>query len=133
MILKILYFIFFSLNVFASDLYYYNNHKKVFLTPQESNQTSVYNKSVANPHAIKYFKTNSSIILGIGDEILIKTKKIEIILQKYNLVLKKKLPLDIYLVSVKNSSETLDTANKLYEDSDILYAHPNFIRQVYSR
>lgn len=124
---------FFSTYLIASDMYYYNNNKKVYLTPQESNQSSFQNKSAPNPHAAQYYKTSSNTIVGISDEILIKTKDIDAVLYKYDVVLKKRITSDIYLLKVKDSTLTLKISNQMYEDSNILYAHPNFIKQIHNR
>lgn len=122
-----------STYLIASDMYYYNNNQKVYLTPQESNQSRLQNKSVPNPHAAHYYKTSSNTQVGITDEILIKTKNLDAVLHRYDVTLKKRITSDIYLLKAKESALTLDISNQMYEDSNILYAHPNFIRQIDNR
>lgn len=115
----------------GSDLFYYQSGKKVSLTPFDARHET--SRSLSNSQSIHYFKTDSNITLGVNNEIIIKTKHIDIILKKYNLKLKKRLFLDVYLVALKENNATLDIANMLYKNKDVLYAHPNFIREIQKR
>lgn len=130
---KITLFLIMSTYLIASDLYYYNNHKKVYLTPQDSNQRVLQYRSVSNPHAVRFYTTTNNVVVGINDEILIKTKDIDAVLDTYEVKLKKRITSQIYLLQVKDNNLTLDISNQMYEDPDILYAHPNFIKQIHER
>ena len=126
--------IFITLN--GSDLYYYQGGKKVFLSPVTKTTSIIRstNSSTENTNInFNYFKTSNNIVLGVNNQIIIKTTKIDEVLEKYNLQLKKKLFSNVYLIELEDKDLTLDIANLLYQDSDISYAHPNFTKQINKR
>ena len=119
--------------LYSSDNYFYQNGKKVYITPVKQIK-SFSLKYVSTPSNITYFTTPQNKTLGVSDEILIKTTaNIDNLLIKYSLTLMKQLTINLYLVKVNNKTTLLDTANRLYEDKSIQYAHPNFIRQIDKR
>jgi hypothetical protein len=118
----------------ANNTFFYQNGKKIYITQLKEN--IVNTRAITKPKNIKYFLTQNSTKIGIEDTILISTYKntnLTLLLNIYDLFLVKKLSNNIYLVKVKDISLTLDTANKLYEDSSVKYAHPNFIREIKRR
>lgn len=128
---KILLLFIFTASILNAQSYYYNNHKKITLTPLQNSQSSE-NRSVSNPNGILYFQSDSKV-LGVSDEIILKCLDIDKILSSYDVTLVKQISKEIYLVKVKQSSLTLEMANKLYEDQDVVYAHPNFIQTIEKR
>lgn len=124
-------FFVFTVSLLNAQSYYYSNHKKIILTPLQNSQ-STENRSVTNPNEILYFQSDSKV-LGVSDEIIIKCSNIDKILSTYDVSLVEQISKGIYLVKVKQSSLTLETANKLYEDKDVIYAHPNFIQKIEKR
>ena len=117
----------------ASDDYFYQKGKKVYITPLESVQLYSVSES-SSKNNIRYVKTQYNKTLGYYDEILLKTTAdIETILKNYNLNLTKKLTSTIYLVRVKDKDMILDISNRMYEDKDIQFSHPNFMKKVDKR
>jgi hypothetical protein len=114
--------------VFACNLFFYKNHKKIKLIP--------YKNLLRNNSDVNYYKTDEGLIFGVGDTIIVKVKNdndIFKLIKQYNLILIKKLSKKLYLLKVKNKNITIDIANKLYEDNSTEYAHPNFIKKIYHR
>ena len=126
--------IIFSQMLFSKELYYYQNNKKVYLYPIENN---IEKRVVSNGlNKIKYYKTSKNIKVGISTKIIIKFVKnadINKIIDKYKIKIEKKLTDSIYVVSVNDFSETIKVANRLYEDKNIVYAHPDFIKKINKR
>ncbi len=122
----LLVFISFSI---ASDLYYYENGKKVYLT-LSPDKTRAVDKS------IQFYTTSTGQTVGVSDTILIKTKNNidkAYLVNKYNIKFERELPNSSYLIRVDNISNTIDIANQLYNESNIIYAHPNFLRKKTNR
>ena len=119
-------FIFLSIlivNCFSSDIFYYKNSKKVFLT--------AYNSLSRASSSIDYYKNENGIILGVKDTILIKIKdalQIDSVLDGFDVVIDKKLSSNMYLIKVTNKSETIDISNKLSQKEEVVFAHPDFIK-----
>lgn len=112
----------------ASDNYYYQNNEKIYLTP-----VTDYSRAISNTD---YYTNDKGITIGVNDQILLKLNNnadIDTVLTKYNLTLEKKLSSLLYLVKVSNKTLTIDTANRLNEDTYVQYAQPNFIKQKMSR
>ena len=111
-------------NVLAEDNYFYQNNKKVFVKPVE-----VFERTL---NQNKIYKTADST-LGVSKDILLKFKVLDLsIFDKYGVKVKKNLGHNVYLVYVANGS-VFDVANRLYNDSKIEYAHPDFIKSVKQR
>ena len=126
----------FSTILFAKDNYYYQGGKKVYLLATQEVKTYSLNEDTSSTTNIKYFSTSKNKIVGVTDEILLKiddNTDINTILTKYDITLVKQLTQNLYVVSVKDSTTILDTANRLYEDTQIKFAHPNFIRKIDKR
>ena len=121
--LKILICILFSLQLFSQNTFFYQNGKKVFLERLKRNTIRALNNG-----NIIYYKS-ANYILGINDEIIIKThNKIENILYKYKVKLKKQITPLIYVLIVSDNTKTISISNNMYNDKDIEYSHPNFIK-----
>lgn len=114
----------------AQESYYYAKGNKVFLTPLEQNHTM---ERKAEQKTLRYYKNQDGLTLGISDEILIQTDAIEQIVHKYDFKEVEKITQNIYLIQIDDSSKTLDIANKLYEEEDVVFSHPNFYRRVEKR
>ena len=117
----------------AGDDFFYQNGKKVYINPLNTvNSYSINVSSIGSD--VRYFTTQDNDILGLDDEILLKSSvDITLIIKKYNLTLLKKITSTIYLVQVINKNMILDISNRLYEDKDIEFAHPNFRKKVEKR
>lgn len=119
----------------ASDNFYYQNHKKVFLTPIKTHQK--FQKIDSNQtKKINYYKTDKGHTVGISKELIVKLKEeknIQDLADKYAVVVKTQLAKGLYVVEVNSREETLTISNKLTLDNDVLYAQPNFIKKVQQR
>ena len=131
--INILSLIIFLTSLYSSDNYFYQNGKKVYISPVQQVKTFSL-KSASTVSNIKYFTTPQNKTVGVSDKIIIKTTaNIDTILKNYNVTLVKQLTKYIYLLKVKDTSTILDTANRLYEDKTVKYAHPNFTKQIDKR
>jgi len=118
----------------ASDSFYYQKDKKVFLTPIKSTQFRTFQKT--NSTQIDYYKTQNDKIVGISKEFIVKIKEekvLENLLKKYSILLNKRLAKNLYLMETNSTQETLDVSNQLYSDVNVSYAHPNFIKKIEAR
>jgi len=119
----------------ASDNFYYQNHKKVFLSPLKTAR-SFQKLDTNQTDKIEYYKTDKGQIVGINRELILKLKEEKILdslIEKYQLNLKKKLAKNLYLVEVKNTEAIFNTSNKLYNEDNVSYAQPDFIKNIKSR
>jgi len=122
-----------SLFANASDNFYYQNDKKVILTPIQISNT--FQKMDAN-HTIEYFKTPKGQTVGMGQEIIVKlkdTKALDSLVKKYAVNIKTKLTNKLYVLEVNSTKQTLEITNKLYLDANVSYAHPNLIKRIDKR
>ena len=116
----------------ASDNFYYQKDKKVFLTSIKSVETFQKISSTK----IDYYKTQEGHTVGISKEFIVKLKEeqaLQNLIKKYSISLKKRLAKNLYLMEVNSTKETLIVTNELYHDSNVSYAHPNFIKKIESR
>ena len=117
----------------ANDNFYYQKDKKIFLTPINTTQT--IQKKESN-QTVQYYKTLKGQTVGISKEIIVKVieeKAIDSLVEKYDINVKKKLTQKLYLVEINSTKETLTITNKLYDDENVSYAHPNFIKRIDKR
>jgi hypothetical protein len=118
----------------ATDNFYYQKDKKVFLTPIKSTQLQTFQKT--NSTKIDYYKTQNDKTVGINKEFIVKIKEekaLEGLLKKYSIVVKKRLAQNLYLMEINSTQETLAVSNQLYHDANVSYAHPNFIKKIEPR
>jgi hypothetical protein len=112
----------------ANSTYYYQNNKKVLLTPSSQNLRSV--------SSIDYYTDEEGRVLGINNALLVKLKEgvaLSDILDDYNLTFVKELTLRMYLLTTTSKEETISIANQLYESGLVEYAHPDFLKKRLSR
>ena len=103
----------------AKDYFYYKNHHKVELIPQQTQENQKYLS----------FKTREGRVLGVSDKILVKSNDDQLLntyLKQYKLSIVKMFPSHLYLLKVPNKNLTLDIANELNMKEGIVYAHPDF-------
>ncbi|MCK5293739.1 MAG: hypothetical protein KAJ49_03735 [Arcobacteraceae bacterium] len=120
--------------LYSSDTYFYQNGKKVYISPVQ--EVKIFSlKATSTQSNLNYFTTPNNKTVGVNDEILIKTSSTNIdnLLIKYSLTLVKQLTKNIYLLKVKDKSTIFDISNRLYEDKTVQFAHPNFTRQIDKR
>lgn len=113
---------------FASDKYYFENNKKVMLTPIKNISRSI--------KKIDYYKNENGVTLGATNKLILKLKddsNLQKYLNDYNLTIKSKLGKNLYLLKTENNNLAIDTANALKQKEDVLYSHPDFIKKIISR
>ncbi len=136
MFVKIVSIIFVSgIYLLASDTFYYNNSKKIYLSPLTS-PTVVRTSQARVIPSINYYKTANETVVGISNKIIVKFKTLENfkeISEKFNLTLVKELYHNTYLFKLPQDVNTLDITNQIYNLQSVKYAHPNFIREAKSR
>lgn len=116
----------------ASDHFFYQKDKKVFLTPMKSSQKLRKINSID----IQYYTTPKDNIVGVTNEFIVKIKgekALEILIKKYPIILKKRLSKNLYLMEVNSTHKILDISNQLHHDINVSYAHPNFIKKIEAR
>ncbi len=134
MFLKALSIFFFTLSLLKAEIFFYSNNQKVVLTPLDTNASqSVRAIAHAKKPTLNYFYVHGKNLVGVGDELLVKTKDINKIVQKYEVEVLQKFSDSIYLLRVKDKAFTIETANKLYEEGEAELSHPNFHREIFKR
>lgn len=116
----------------ASDNYYYQNNKKIYLT----HLTTPSSTLLKNNPDVDYHKNENGIILGVGDKIIVKIKdgvEIDNLLSQFNLSFEKMLAKNLYLLKVENKNLAIDTSNRLSEHNEVEYAQPDFLKIRYGR
>jgi subtilisin family serine protease len=121
---KFLIVLIFSISSLISGDFYYTNGKKVFIKKSKS-RSAKHTYIGANNTSLK---ANGNIIINFKD-ISIKDK----IKNKYNLKEIKHLYDNIYLFNTKNIEQTLNIANKIYENENVIFSHPNFKIKIKKR
>jgi len=110
--------------LYAND-FYYEYGQKVELTPATQKRST--NSS------IEYYQKSNGNTVGIKkDEILVKCYQgVDCfkVLTKYNFASLSNLSSTIYLVKLTSTQEIFNYLQMLHHDSDIEFAHPNFVKE----
>jgi hypothetical protein len=112
---------------YASE-FYYENGKKVTMTEIASEG----NQKIQAEDAVRYYKTDKGHKLGVKQDILVECKEgvdCQKVLSKYETVSINALTDSIFIVKVAKDENVFVFSQKLYENSDIKIAHPNFIKE----
>jgi len=124
-------FLLLILGLFAKDLYYYQNHKKVVLSPVFEERG--FNRSMAS---VAYFNTTQGHTVGVRNEVIVKLKPgflIDTLKEYGSFKIKKNLSKRLYVLQTDSPKEAIALANALYKDHRVVYAHPNMIRRMLKR
>jgi hypothetical protein len=119
----ILIFIGLSLIACADD-YYYEYGKKIKVT--QTHQHRAVNNSNIN-----YYVTENGHKVGVTKEIIVQCEEnidCQATLNKYHLKKVSKLSDKLYVIKIQDDKNIFEFSQKLYNDSDIKLAHPNFIK-----
>jgi len=117
-----------SILLSAQHSYYYKNNHRVELEPVKSMKRDV--------HGVKYYRNAKGTLLGVDRKILIKIKEesdINRYIKEYRLKEVKRLSSTLYLLKNTGKRDTLDVANMLAKEEGVVYAHPDFIKQMFGR
>jgi len=112
-----------SLNAYAND-YFYEYGKKIKLIKLSQQRTTQEKKA-------DYYQTEFGHRVGIKNEIIVQCKESTNCvktLKKYDLLQITKLSNQLFLVTLDNSKNVLNVSQQLHNDTNIQFAHPNFIR-----
>ena len=124
-------FLVFSLSACASDTFYYEYGKKVYLKPMIQTRS-------AKKSDVTYYKTDTNETIGIKNEILFKLRKdisLDDFLQKFQLdkTQVKKIADKTYLLKLSKGENLFELTQQMYEDKDTIYATPNKIKKYHLR
>ena len=112
-----------------SDEYYFDNGKKVYLKEINSNINRSHNANNKKETSIKYYTTKSGAVLGVNNDIIVKCKKNRNCKQellKYDVERVEEISKDYYLLSLHDNIQIFSISRKLYQESYIELAHPDF-------
>jgi len=111
----------------CANEFYYSKGKKVELTPIKSTQQS---KQITS-ETIKYYHTPTGQTVGVNNQILVECHKdsnCTQLLQRYTLTEIQPLTESIFLITVPPTKNIFELSQKLYQETNITNAHPNFIK-----
>jgi len=129
-ILLSLFFIILSLYA-AEGSFYYENGKKISLKPVSSPLRTLNEKS-----GIDYYQTQRGIVVGVSDKLLVKLQdksQLQALLKEFNLVMLKAYNNNIFLLQTPSKNKTITIANELHQKENVLFAHPDFLKQSMKR
>lgn len=112
----------------CANEFYYENGKKVTVTEI----VSEVNQKMQAENSIRYYKTDKGDKVGVKQEVLVECKEgveCKQVLSKYETISINALTDSIYIVKVTKDENVFVFSQKLYENSDIKIAHPNFIKE----
>ncbi len=131
MLKKLILLIFLIQSCYSSDIFYYKGDKKVDLIPLDRSS-----RSLSLNYGVDFYKTKHGRVLGVTDKLIVSVKNtsnLDDFLLDYNLILVKKLDKNLYLLQTNDKSETIKISNFLHENKNVIYAEPNFVKNIVSR
>ncbi len=125
---KILLSILVVASLSASEYYYMNNGKKVYLTPQSLDGIQLRAKG----DALRFKDANGKELL-VTKRLIVKfksTDNLQKYLNEYGLSVVKRFDIGgMYLLEASSPSEAMSAANELYEMIDVEFAQPDIARK----
>ena len=125
--MKKIWFMMIIASIVQAQEFYYEFGKKVLLTPTANSR--------AVDGIIYYIKADGKKI-GVKDEIILKCKdniSCKDSLKKYKFKSIQNLSSSLILVKVQDAKDTLEIAQKLYNQDNIEFATPNLIKEIRAR
>ncbi len=126
--------ILFIYTALLSQDFYYNNNKKIYLTPLDTHYSSAF-KAQSGVDEITYtnqnsqtLKTDGTLIVTLNDDVDLDT-----FLDKYSLTLIKNVPDRYILVKCENINTVLEISQKIYKDKDVKVSSINFKKKYFKR
>jgi hypothetical protein len=111
-----------------ADTYYYEYGKKVKLTKLKDQRSDLKD--------VEYYKYESGRKVGVKKEVLVKCKNMSAckdIFKEHNLTKYRNLTPSIVLITLNKEDDPFEISQKLYEEEDIEYSHPNFVKKRQKR
>jgi len=127
MIIKFLILASVTLNLYAQDLYYYQNGKRVNLYPSASTR---------NTNATMFFQDKHGFSLGIGQKILIGLKDrldTSLIIKKFNLKNVRAVTPTLLAAQTDSYQQSIHLSASIVESKLVKFAHPDFIKTYKKR
>jgi len=124
---KIFSFILLSGMLYATSSYYQNG-KLVELLPAQNSRLFDNN--------IQYYQTRLGTRVGIKDDILVECNKdidCMALLKQYNFNNISNVTSTIFLITINNSDDIFKVSRELYNNQNVKFAHPNFIKKQQQR
>ena len=114
--------------------FYYNNNKKIYLTPINPHYSSSF-ESKETPKELIFQNPNSQILKTDGTIIITLKNGVDLddFLTRYQLTLIKNIPNRYILVKSKNINSILETSQKIYKDKDVKVSSINFKKKYFKR
>ena len=109
--------------LFSQEFYYYKGGKKRALTPIERGKLRSYDTTL-------YFRDKIGIKLGVTNKLLVKLKESVLIVDvedRYRVRFVRKVTPKILMFEAESPMECINVANKMVENKDAVFAHPDFI------
>lgn len=113
----------------AKTLYYYDGDEKRILTPESTTQQR-------SSDGVHYYKDENDVLMGVSNRIIVKVAPqldLEALMKAHGLTMSEKLTSELYVLSAPNADMSLDIANALTQEDGIIFAHPDFIKEVSPR
>ncbi|MDQ7047655.1 MAG: hypothetical protein Q9M39_08550 [Sulfurovum sp.] len=117
-----------SLNACANE-YYYEHGKKVTLTSVEQNRAMSGND-------VHYYVTEYGHKVAVTNELIVQCESdvnCTDVLKSHSLKNISKLSKTLFLAEVNKGDNIFKVSQKLHEDKNILFAHPNFKKTMKRR
>jgi len=116
---KLILVLLINILAFASNHFYYENGNKIIVEKLDNYSTIDMYKNSKN----KKFGVNNTIIVKF-----LKLEDIDNIQNRYNINLIKKFSLNTYVFDV-NSNDVFEISALIYEEENVEFSTPNFIKQ----
>ncbi len=107
-----------------ADLYYYAHGRKIPLLPQNDTRLRALHTS-----AYTTLLSPSGALLGVGDRIIVGFKSLadaRAIQERYQLTFVRRLGTTMVLYRIPSSADALTLSNRIYEQEEVRFAHPDF-------
>jgi len=120
-------FILFAQSTYANNLHYIQNNKKINLTP-----ITVKTRTILN-NKMDYYINENNITLGVSNQLMLKLKNdnnLKSYLIEFNLIINREIIKDLYVLETSHKSLTINISNELSQKNDVIFSHPDFLKQI---
>jgi len=117
-------FLLFSFVEASDQKFYYKNGKKDFLQPIPSFMRST--------KEVDFYENEKGVKMGVSNKLLVQFKAnvdVKKYLLEYKAEIVKVLGTNLYLLKIDNKANTLEVSNALHQKEDVVFAHPDFLKQ----
>lgn len=123
--MRLLFLVYFMVAAmaFGAENFYYDGEKKVLLKQVQTQLRSNV--------GVQFYELESGVRVGVSDGILVwfeSDENLEDYLKEFDAVAEKRIDANLYLLRVRDKSQTIESANLLHQKEDVRFAHPDFLR-----